>query len=53
METKVRHVNKLTTSFQENLIVGCYNKSNMVFKTGGTMGPLATGAKNKKKALHG
>ena len=47
METKVSHVIKFWTSFQKNLTVGCQYKRNMVFKRGGTMCPLATGAPKK------
>ena len=45
METKVCHVIKLWTSFPKNLIVGCYYKTNMVFKRGHNVPTLATGAK--------
>ena len=39
METKVCHVIKPWISFQENLIVGCYYKRNMVFKRGHNVPP--------------
>ena len=40
------HVINLWISFEKNLIVGCWYKSNMVLKRG-TMCPLATGAPKK------
>ena len=39
METKVCHLIKLRTSFQENLTIGCQYKRNMVFKRGHIVPP--------------
>ena len=48
METKVCHVIKLWTSFEKNLLVGCYYNSNMVLKRGHNVPP---GHRSKKKSL--
>ena len=39
MITRVCHVIKLCTSFQKNLIGGCYNKGIRVFKKGHNLPP--------------